>query len=410
MNTKRRSFLFLQGPSSPLFARLADKLHIDGHSVHKISFNCGDIAYWLPRQSILFRRELKDLPEFLESVWLKYGITDQILFGDCRPVHRSAITRAEAFGIRTHVFEEGYFRPHWVTLEREGVNGHSLLPRDPDWFRDVGKDLPEPAPAVAFQSPFTTRATHDVLYHVAGIGNLFVFPHYRTHALVTAPIEYAGYIRRLSLLRIWKYRDKKVIRNLLNSKARYYLLPLQLNSDSQIRDHSRFENMTEVIEYVMTSFARHAPRDSRLVIKNHPLDAGLVNYQKTIRQFEILFALEGRVIYLESGDLEPLLKQAAGTVTLNSTVGGLSLELNCPTIALSDPIYNLPGLTFQGGLDAFWLQASKPEAELYHCYRNTVMYTTQINGGLYSKKSIDLTIQNAARFLEADQSPLEQLL
>ncbi|MEF8723684.1 MAG: hypothetical protein V5B30_14165 [Candidatus Accumulibacter delftensis] len=49
-------------------------------------------------------------------------------------------------------------------------------------------------------------------------------------------------------------------------------------------------------------------------------------------------------------------------VTVNSTLGFLSLGMGCPTVTLSDPIYNLPGLTFQGPLDDFWHNDGKPEA------------------------------------------------
>jgi capsular polysaccharide export protein len=34
---------------------------------------------------------------------------------------------ARAAGLTIHVFEEGYLRPHWVTYERGGSNGHSRL-------------------------------------------------------------------------------------------------------------------------------------------------------------------------------------------------------------------------------------------------------------------------------------------
>jgi capsular polysaccharide export protein len=406
----KRSFLLLQGVCSPFFGRLADRLQADGHAVHKINFNGGDIAYWAPRKATLFRDRVETLPKFLEPIWSKYAITDQILFGDCRPVHKDAVLHAESFGIRNHVFEEGYFRPYWITLEREGVNGHSLLPRDPDWFREVGKRLPDPVKPQAFHSPFSIRAIHDVVYHLAGLSNPALFPHYKNHAPYIAPVEYAGYIGRFLLLNLRKRLDKVSIAQLLHEKTPFYLLPLQLSSDAQIVAHSRFQNMVEVIEHVMHSFANHAPTNARLVIKNHPLDAGLVNYRKIIKQFEKQFDLASRIIYLESGDLNPLVKHAAGTITVNSTVGGLALEFNCPTIALSDPIYNLPGLTFQESLDAFWKNALPPEAELFKCYRNTVIYATQVNGGFYSNSGIALAVHSAGKFLVADKSPLEELL
>lgn len=205
----RRSFLFLQGPATPFFSHLADRLAIEGHAVHRINFCAGDAIYWGSRQSWRFAGNVEDLQGFLDDKYRKYGITDQILFGDRRPVHRPAINHGEACGVRTHVFEEGYFRPWWVTLEREGVNGHSLLPRDPDWFREAGKRLADAPVPIAFSSAFRKRAIHDVIYHVAGLANPLAFPRYRTHAGVMAPVEYAGYVRRFSLLRLIRAREQQ---------------------------------------------------------------------------------------------------------------------------------------------------------------------------------------------------------
>jgi capsular polysaccharide export protein len=406
-----RTFLFLQGVCSPFFPRLADRLKADGHLVFKVNFNAGDWANWGGRPSWNYRGQLSDLRDFLDAKYTKFGITDQILFGDRRPVHRPAVDHGEACGVRTHVFEEGYFRPYWVTLEREGVNGHSLLPRDPDWFRDVGGRLPDNGSGqLTFQSSFKIRAIYDVAYHTAGFWNPLFFPRYRNHAPVNAPIEYFGYVRRLPMLRFHKPRDQALVDILVRASTSFFLLPLQLGSDAQIRDHSRFDDMAGVIEFVMESFAKHAPLESRLVIKNHPLDMGLVNYPSIIRELSQRFALSSRVDYMETGNLEALLHHAQGTVTVNSTVGSLSLGLNCPTIALSDPIYNLPGLTFQGELDDFWRERSLPDTELFRRFRKTVLHTTQVNGGFYSCKGIDLAVKNSLRMLEPVRSPLEELL
>lgn len=405
----KRSFLFLQGVSSPFFARLADRLQADGHRVAKINFNGGDLAYWWPRPALSFRGRPDDLPAFLDGAYRRFGVTDQVLFGDRRPVHRPAALRAERLGVRTHVFEEGYFRPHWVTLEREGVNGHSLLPRDPDWFRAAGARLPE-APARAFHSPFWLRAAHDVAYHAAGAANPLAFPGYRTHAPVTAPVEYAGYVRRFALLKFQKPRDEARIAALLESRAPFFLLPLQLNSDAQIRDHSRFEDMAGVMEFVLESFARHAPADARLAVKNHPLDMGLADHAKTLRELAGRLGVAARVDYLESGNLGLLLRHARGMVTVNSTAGALALELGCPTTTLSDPVYNLPGLCFQGPLDEFWAAREAPDAELFRRFRKTVIHATQPNGGFYCRQGIELAVENSLRFLEPELSPLEELL
>ncbi|MFP3343130.1 capsular biosynthesis protein [Halomonas sp. SIMBA_159] len=409
---QKRSFLFLQGVCSPFYQRLARRLTDDGHRVVKVNFNAGDMLYWqrTHAKSYLFRGPLSELPEYISRLRQRHDITDQIMFGDQRPVHRPAIEQAPEAGVRTHVFEEGYFRPYWVTLEREGVNGHSLLPRDPTWFFETGKALPELPKPTHFHSPFKVRAQHDVAYHVAGLLNPLLAPHYRNHSPVTAPVEYAGYIKRFQQLKSWKKRDAKRIKALIESGTPYFMLPLQLNTDAQIRYHSPYSHMEEVMDYVMGSFAQHAPNDALLCIKNHPLDMGLDNYTKTITRLSTFYGLEGRIVYLESGDLNQLLGHAKGTVTVNSTVGLVSLEHQCPTFTLSDPIYNLAGLTYEGALDEFWQQPPPPSAQLFHYFRKTVMYATQINGGFYCRPGIDLAVNNAAHILEACPSPLEKLL
>lgn len=412
MTLDKRTFLFLQGVCSPFNTRLAKRLQDKGHRVIKLHFNAGDIAYW-GRQGHhrhLFRGQPEVLGDYVKTLWQRYGITDQIAFGDRRPVHRSAVEDAPAAGVRTHVFEEGYFRPFWITLEREGVNGHSPLPRDPAWFRDVGRSLPEPPRPTPFKSRFKVRALHDVCYHVAGLANPLVAPHYRNHSSITAPQEYAGYIQRFTWLRYQKIRDHNHIRALLLSRRPFFILPLQLNTDAQIRDHSAYANMQEVIAVTLASFAAHAPEKAVLCIKNHPLDQGLSRYAQLIQRLAKDYDIERRVIYLESGDLNRITRHAAGTITVNSTTGLVSLGQSCPTMALGDPIYQLRGLTFQGTLNEFWQQATAPDATLFAYFRRIVMHTTQLNGGFYCQPGIDLAADAAAQRLSAHTSPLEQLL
>lgn len=406
----QRHFLFLQSVCSPFFQRLADRLSAAGHLVHKINFNGGDAAYWRGHPASSWRRGTVLLPAFLEQKMRALGITDQILFGDQRPVHKPAVVLGERLGIRTHVYEEGYFRPSWVTLERGGVNTCSHLPRDADWYRRVGADLPDYGDGVAFDGAFFKRALHDVLYHVACSADWLRYPGYHTHATVSAAAEYIGFLRRSTKVKAQERTDAAVIAKLAADATPFYFLPLQLNSDAQIREHSSFADMTEVMAFVMASFAAHAPGDARLVIKNHPLEMGASDYPQIIAQLQHRYALDGRVDYLETGDLMILLKHALGVVTVNSTVGGLSLQLGCPTITLSDPIYNVAGLTFQGRLDDFWRARVAPDAALFQAFRNTVIHTTQVNGGFYSDAGIALAIDNSMRFLLPDRSPLESLL
>lgn len=406
---KKRSYLFLQGPRSPFFPRLADELKAQGHSVFKINFTAGDLLYWSGRSCWNYRGPIDELSTFLTKQYEKLGITDQVLFGDQRPVHRPAIEFGKKHNVRTHVFEGGYFRPHWITLEREGVNAHSLLPRDPAWFLSIKHRLP-PAPIVEpLNSPFRTHVAYYLAYHFASFWNPLLFPRYKPYGL-NAAIECFGYARRLPLLRFHKERDRALIEALITNRTPFFFVPLQINYDAQIRYHSSFKDMQEVLELILLSFAHHAPKEMQIVIKNHPLDLGLMNYSKIIHKLENIFDLKGRIHYMETGDLKSLLLHAKGTVTVNSTVGMQALDFNCPTMTLSNPIYNLPGLTFQGKLEDFWKEPHQPDRNLFDAFRQTVFHATQVNGGFFCRKGIALAVEKGAQILEKEHSPLEELL
>ena len=122
------------------------------------------------------------------------------------------------------------------------------------------------------------------------------------------------------------------------------------------------------------------------------------------------YGLEGRMHFFDDGNLILLFQHASGVVTVNSTSGLVSLEHGIPTITLSDPIYNIQGLTFQSELDVFWREPVAPKADLFKQFKRVVIHTTQINGGFYCSTGITLAVENAIQSLIADQSPLEMLL
>lgn len=410
MGDASRSFLFLQGVSSPFFSRLATALIQQGHHVHKVSFNAGDVGYWLPRNSNWFRQDLSVLPDFLNKLYKQWGITDQVLFGDRRPVHVVALEQARLNNVRSHVFEEGYFRPNLITLEREGVNARSQLPRSPEWFVRAAQHLPAPTPLQDFKSPLWRRAMHDIAYQASGVLNRILFPTYRSHLTMSAAVEYAGYLTRSRLLKRVTPANTDAIQTLLAQGTPYFFVPLQLNSDSQVRDHARFHTMQLMLKHVLQSFAQHAPVHTKLVIKNHPLDTGWEHYDRVLLNLVHQFGLKDRVVYLETGDLATLLKHAQGTVTLNSTVGYVALEHGCPTLCVGNPQYNLPGLTAQQDLAQFWGMPVAPEAELFKSFKRVVVHTTQLNGGFYCPPGIAQAVQNSCSRLTCELSPLQQLL
>ncbi len=172
----RRCFLFLQGNASSYMRRLGSALRQRGHRVCRVNFNGGDVLFWSLPGAISFRGSLEEWPAFLEDLIDRLQVTDILLFGDCRPVHREAIRVAKGRPVSLHICEEGYLRPNWITLEQSGVNGYSTLPRNPAAILRTAALLPEAENGPAFTDSFARRALLDVVYNVARVALAWRFP------------------------------------------------------------------------------------------------------------------------------------------------------------------------------------------------------------------------------------------
>ncbi len=397
----RRSYLFLQGPIGTFFSNLARRLRGQGHAVHRINFNGGDRLFWRLPGALDFRGTPEQWPGFLAEMLVRGAITDIVLFGDCRPAHRVASQLARRRGIRVHVFEEGYLRPNWVTLEGGGVNRNSLMPRDPEWFKDAAAVLDRWDPGVAVRSNFLRRAAEDVLYNLSTILFSWYFPAYRTHKPWHPLREYAAGARRFPLKPLSRRRNAARLQQILGGGQPYFLFPLQLDADSQIRFHSPFGRMAPAIRKVIDSFARSAPADALLVITEHPLDTGVVPLGRITREYAAAAGLSGRVVFLRGGSPDQLVQGSLGLVTVNSTMGILALTFGIPVTAMGYAIYDMPGLTFQGGLDDFWRRRTPPDAATFDAFRRVVAARTQVNGGFYSSMGLALAVNGAVSRLES---------
>ena len=149
------------------------------------------------------------------------------------------------------------------------------------------------------------------------------------------------------------------------TRPSYYLLPLQLESDYQIRTHSRFKSMAHVMQVVLESFARGAPSDSLLVIKLHPLDNGLSNFRKQARRITGRLGLGERVLVMDGGHLPTLISRSQGVVVVNSTSGLSALHHHRPVAVLGRAIFDVAGLTYQGDSTVSGAKRTPPDPEIY---------------------------------------------
>ncbi len=408
--TQQKSFLLLQGVASPFFAELEKALIKAGHQALKINFCGGDLLsgrfFSTALKHINFQQSLVELPDFYQATFKEHNITDIALFGDTRPIHIPAIELAKQQNIKVHVFEEGYFRPNWVTLDGGGVNAYSKVYQNseskPDWFLKHVEVNPEwHDDSKDTGGGLAIRAWHDIRYHIAKTLLKPMFPHYKTHRPDSPLQEYWGFVRRMPAVSFYyKQQSKHQIDALIETKSPFFLLPLQLEADSQIILHSDFTSLEHVIQTTIESFAKNSPNNTKLVVKLHPLDPWFISYPEIIKKLCTQYEIDSeRIVYLEAGNLNTLLENAEGTVLVNSTVGTSALAVGCPVIALGSAIYDMRGLTFQGSLDEFWSNAEPPEAELFDAFKQSYIEHTQINGSFYNQKGIRMAVDASIKRL-----------
>ena len=380
--------LMLQGPVGPFFARLAVDLTHAGAIVFKVNFNGGD---WLFSHNAAFSgvfnftRDLEDWPSYLNDLLRRLNIDTVFLFGDCRPIHAAARDVIRLSGAKVGVFEEGYLRPDYITLERDGVNNNSWLPSDPEFYlRQPKRKMPT---AQSLGSTYGQGAKWGMLYFAAATFGRLFFRHYQHHrrlGFADGPSWVVSFGRK----HFYQRSEQNVLPALTGPQSgKFFLVSLQTKGDAQMSVHSRFKSVDAFIMYVMQSFAEHAPRDCQLVIKHHPLDRGYSDYTQLIGKLTQQHKLQGRCHYIHDQHLPTLLAHARGVVVVNSTVGLSAVGEGVPVKVCGKSIYDIKGLTFQGSLNAFWGQArhAVPNAALYKAFRTYLIAHTQHQGSFYKQ-------------------------
>lgn len=407
---KARTFLFLQGPASPFLKRLAETVENKGASVRKISLCLGDVVFWWPKASDFFRGHANDWPVYLNCYIRDHNITDIVMLGDGRPPHAAAAELGIRAGLRVHILEHGYLRPDWLTIEPDGMSGHSRFPKRSADIRELAAGKPAVSSEKLYPSSFLTYALYDLAFHIPNVAlGWLVHPHYRTHGPVHPVVEYSGWIWKALTRRKRRQESETAIEACLSAQNKapavpFYFFPLQLPGDYQIRHHAPGGDLFRLADAAIRSFAEHAPAASRLLFKIHPIDNGLSRWPSRIGLSAKDRGIADRVFVADGGDTDMLIAKSTGVVTVNSTVGLTALAAGKPVIALGSAIYDVPGLTFQESLAAFWQNPTAPDPELFDAFTRALAWTTQVRGGFIGQQAINAGVENvAARLLETEE-------
>jgi capsular polysaccharide export protein len=222
--------------------------------VHRVNLNLGDRLFWrLPASD--FRSHFDEWPDFIARILKEHDVTDLLLHGDRRPYHVVAADLARARDIRVMVTDLGYLRPGWLTLEPDGMTSYSRFPRDPEAVRMLAATFPEPDLTPGFAAPFRILAAYDIAYNTATVLGRPLYPGYRRHGLYHPFAEYAGWISNAPRRFLARRATKAAKARLATEPGSYFLFPLQLATDFQLRAHSPFADAREALHTVRASFA-----------------------------------------------------------------------------------------------------------------------------------------------------------
>lgn len=373
--------LLLQGKMGSFFHRFATFLQQKHIKVSKVNLNAGDAFFYHHKPVYDYAGTLTEFSGWLTQLIETQHIDAVVCFGDCRPHHLLAAQLCEKLGVSFFVFEEGYLRPDYITMQEHGINGYSRLNLEEIQSLQKANDAP-----LYTHNRFYRLSMAAVVYYVVARFGQHRYPFYEHYRGMTAWQEAIAWMkvpwRKFKGYFPDKYLQKRLVRQ---ERKNYFLVSLQVHNDSQITHHSDYRDVVEFIDEVISSFAIHAEDGHLLVFKHHPLDRGHRDYQALIAHLAERYGVSGRVFYGCDMHLPTLIKHSLGMITINSTTGLQSIYHKRPTKVMGRAIYNISHLVDERPLSEFWREPQLPDNEFYLRFREYLIEQTQLNGSFYGR-------------------------
>lgn len=382
LDCKNKNILLLQGPMGNYFKRFKKILEALGaSSVKQISFNAGDWLYSNKRVNTNYRGTFENWAMFLKTFIIAKKIQQIYLLGGDRKYHHQAKIIANELNIKIFVFEEGYIRPGWITLEENGVNGNSNLIKKYNPNVIYKKIVPRKD----IENMVGLMSRNAIIYALMkNIGNKY-FPNYEHHKSLNLYTRFVYGVKNIFLKIIHKKLDEKKLYPFMLSQKKFFIIPLQVHDDFQVITHSRYKNIEEFIYEAIKSFSKSDNKTDSLIFKHHPMDRGIKNYSKYVLKISSKFGVKERVICIYEAHLPTLLKKSRGCLTINSTVGLSSLFHGNPTKIMGKAMYKLSGSHFSGSLKDFWIRPSMKNHSNFLNFYNFIKIESQINDSFHIK-------------------------
>ena len=384
-----RNILIIQGDWENGMVRLALDLKDEGHKVSKVIFCLPDYLYRIKGLAThTYGKPLAEFRDWLRELAKEHEYNCFFLYNHHRPYNQIAWNLASDLGLECQVFELGLIRPNCMTVfSRDCLPLHHLKEQ---WQMALNRkaSVPEPLPKELQTVSTPKKMTKFAFNYVISRLTAFLFPHFvdQREMSLRKHLKHA-------IIHAWRYAlrsDEARYNDLFVGEwsGKYYAVPLQVQSDTQISHYSDYESVEAFIAEIAESFIRHAPADTKLIFKIHPMDRGYGDYIDMVADLCDRLG-PGRFIHLDRVHLPTMLAHARGLVTVNSSVGISALAHRRPIQVMGQAAYDLPGLTHQEGLDAFWKQAEGPSSCNVDRFIALLLETSQGRGTL-SQRCFDV--------------------
>ena len=373
--------LFLVGPIGTFFARLSNFLEKNNVKTYKVLFPLHEYGFHKSR-TIKYSENIKLFKDFLRKIIIKYKIKHIFMYGNVVIPHRQALDLVNELNkkrddIETHIFELGYIRPNFVTLESCGVNYTSRFLLDKDFY---SKKVPYKIYPVPKKHKFRIRKLWKAITFINHCLKNYQIVEFE-HKLQPKPSFLWFQIKGFFLKYYFRVTEYGMKKKSFETNP-FFIVILQVSSDSQIKIGSKIKDNKKFIYKVIKDFARAKLQNINLVIKHHPRDRGYTNYDNEIKKIAKEFGISKNVFYIHDYFLSKVFNnpKCKGTVLINSTVGYQSLYHSIPVKALGITPYNFDGLSYQKSLTSFFLNPKKVDQLLFNKFYKYILENSQING------------------------------
>lgn len=315
------NILFLQGPAGSFFSRLSKFFKKHDVSTYHINFCMGDKFFNRENNSVDFTGKISNWPQFFENYMIKFKINRVYMLNDCRPYHISILPILQKLNIDYYVFEDGYFRPNYITLESKGVNANS------DYYIYDNYDYEPTKNRLEISEPKLSKFFERAIYSILSTTDFLFFNSYQNYRNIDPISRGFGLVQNY----FYKLAESSDLKKLMIDGG-YIYISLQVEDDTQLAFHSFFKSMDRYLSFVLEGIKKLKP-NSTVIVKAHPQNL------KSAAILEKKYKDSSNIHFIYSGDYADYLDNAEMAIVNNSTSGIKALQSHKPLFCCSNSVY-----------------------------------------------------------------------